>query len=117
MVARAYRDHARAHPGSLAGVQRAPAPDDAEMQAAGRDLVDVLLAVLAGYGLSGDDAVHAARGLRSALHGFVTRETGGGFGLPLDLDDSYDRLVRTLADGFRRAGAACAEGTGDQSAR
>jgi hypothetical protein len=62
--------------------------------------------------------VHAARGLRSALHGFVTLEAGGGFGFPLDLDDSYDRLVRTLADGFARAGAPVgAEGTGDQSAR
>ncbi len=117
-LARAYRDHARTHPGTLAALQRAPAPDDAELQAAAGDLLDVLLAVLAGYGLTGDDAVHAARGLRSALHGFVTLEAGGGFGLPLDLDDSYDRLVGTLADGFARAGAPVgAEGTGDQSAR
>ena len=27
-----------------------------------------------------------ARGLRSLMHGFVSLETGGGFGLPLDVD-------------------------------
>jgi hypothetical protein len=52
-----------------------------------------VLDVLAGYGLTGADAVHAARALRSALHGFVSLEAAGGFGLPESLDESYDRLV------------------------
>ena len=53
-----------------------------------------------GYGLDGDDAIHAVRVIRAALHGFVTLETGAGFGIPLDLDESYARLVATLDRGL-----------------
>jgi AcrR family transcriptional regulator len=99
-VASAYRDYARAHPGTYAALQRAPAGDDAEASAAAAKVVDVVLAVLRGYGLEGDDAIHAARGLRAALHGFVSLETEGGFGLPLPLDESFSRLVATLHRGL-----------------
>ena len=47
-----------------------------------------------------NDAVHAVRVLRSALHGFVLLETGDGFGMPLDLDESFTRLVQTLHRGI-----------------
>jgi hypothetical protein len=30
------------------------------------------------------------------LHGFVTLEAAGGFGLPRDVDRSFDRLVDAL---------------------
>ena len=57
-----------------------------------------------GYGLEGDDAIHAARAVRSALHGFVALEAGGGFGMPVDLDESFDRMVAALAAGSAAAG-------------
>jgi hypothetical protein len=44
--------------------------------------------------------VHAARAFRSAVHGFVVLEAAGGFGIPVDLDDSFDRLLATLAGGL-----------------
>jgi hypothetical protein len=53
-----------------------------------------------GYGLEGDDAIHAARAVRSALHGFVALEAGGGFGIPIDLDESYARMVAVLGRGL-----------------
>jgi len=105
-LAHAYRAYAREHPGRYAAAQRAPAAEDAELSAAGARTVDALLAVLAGYGLAGDDAIHAARGVRSALHGFVALETGGGFGIPVDLDMSFDRMVAALARGLRDRPAA-----------
>ena len=73
------------------------------MRAAAKGAVDVVLAILRGYGLEGDDAIHAARAVRSALHGFVALEAGGGFGIPVDLDESYARMVRALARGLRDA--------------
>jgi AcrR family transcriptional regulator len=104
--ARAYRAYAREHPGRYAATQRAPAGDDPTLAAAGARAVDALLAVLRGYGLDGDDAIHAARAVRSALHGFVALEAGGGFGIPVDLDESFDRMVAALARGLRdRRGA------------
>jgi AcrR family transcriptional regulator len=99
-TAHAYRAYARAHPGLYAASVAAPAPDDDEHQAAARETVDVVFAVLRGWSLEGDDAVHAARAFRSAVHGFVGLEAAGGFGIPVDLDASFERLVATLAGGL-----------------
>ncbi len=102
-VANTYRAYADSHPGSYAALQQAPDPDDQEAIAAASHVVGVVLAVLRGYGLEGDDAVHAARIVRSSLHGFVTLQRAGGFGLPLDLDETFTRLVTTLDHGLRAA--------------
>jgi AcrR family transcriptional regulator len=95
-MADAYRAYATAHPGRYAASVRAPAPDDAEYLAAAGDALGVFFAVLAGYGLTGPDAIDAIRGLRAAMHGFVALETAGGFGLPQSVDASFRRLVDAL---------------------
>ena len=60
-----------------------------------------LIALLLGsLGLTGDAALHAIRGLRSLLHGFVSLEMGGGFGLPLDLDESFQQMVVVYLQGL-----------------
>ena len=107
-VARAYRDYALAHPGTYAAARRATELDRADAEAA----VDVVLAVLRGYGLEGDDGVHAARIVRSALHGFAALETGEGFGIPLDLDDTFARLVAVLDQGLTGLPARAATARG-----
>jgi AcrR family transcriptional regulator len=100
-AATAWRGYAKAHPGRYAAVQRAPDPADTGLAAVGERLVGLLFAVLRGYGLAEDDTVHAARAVRSALHGFVLLETAGGFGRPQDVDESYERLVDLLDAGLR----------------
>jgi AcrR family transcriptional regulator len=95
-VAVAYRAYAVEHPGRYATTVRAPEPDDAEAAVASAAAISPLVAILAGWGIEGDDAVHLVRVIRSALHGFVSIEMGGGFGLPLDLDHSFDLLVDSL---------------------
>jgi len=60
------------------------------------------IAVMASFGLEGDEAVHALRGLRSLVHGFATLEVSGGFGKPLDLDESFTRLVDLFIAGLQR---------------
>ena len=99
-TARAYRDYARDHPGRYAASVAAPTSDDSEHRAAARETFEVVAAVLRSWDLSGDEAIHAARTFRSAVHGFVALEAAGGFGIPLDLDDSFDHLVATLAAGL-----------------
>jgi len=64
------------------------------------ELVEVLVAVLRGYELHDDDAIHAVRIVRAALHGFVSLEREGGFAMPIDVDESYRRLVNTLDHGL-----------------
>jgi AcrR family transcriptional regulator len=98
-LADAYRDYARTHPGLYMASQRAGPGDELE-DAVRRRAVDVVLAVLRGYELEGEDAMHATRAVRASLHGFVTLEIGAGFGLPLSLDDSYAALVAMLDRGL-----------------
>lgn len=95
-LAHAYRDFARRRPGAYAATLRAPSPQDpGHVQAAGA-VLDVVLSVLSGFGLKGDDAIDAIRGLRALLHGFVAIEAAGGFQMPQDLDRSFERLVVTF---------------------
>jgi len=96
-MAQAYRGYAQQHPGRYTASVVAPAPGDEEhLQVAAR-VLEVLTAVLADFGLGGDDTIHAIRALRALLHGFVALEAAGGFALPLDLDESYRRMVDGLA--------------------
>ncbi len=95
-IADGYRAWAHRHPGRYTATLRAPDPDDEELVAASESVLEVVFAVLSGYGLRGDDAVDAARIVRSALHGFVSLEMAGGFGMPRDVDRSFDRLVSGL---------------------
>jgi AcrR family transcriptional regulator len=95
-LADAYRAFAQERPGLYATTLSAPATDDAEAYRAGQELVELVLAVLSGFGLAGADALHATRALRAIVHGFVSLEVAGGFGLPLDLDESFHRLVRAF---------------------
>jgi AcrR family transcriptional regulator len=99
-AARAYRAYAHRHPGRYGVAQRVPDPADPSHVHAGQTIVDTIYAILSGYGLSGDDAVDATRTLRSALHGFVALEHAGGFGLPREVDRSFDRLVAALDVAF-----------------
>lgn len=99
-VAGAYRKWALEHPGRYAAAQSAPASGDTEDQAASLAIVQVATDILAGYKLSDDDAIDATRALRSALHGFITLESSGGFGLPVDVDRSFQRLVSAIATAF-----------------
>jgi AcrR family transcriptional regulator len=98
-MAQAYRGFAHRHPGRYAASVVAPAAGDEEHQQVAARIVKVLGAVLADFGLDGDDTIHAIRALRAQLHGFVALEAAGGFALPLDLDESYRRMV----DGFAAA--------------
>ncbi len=95
-IAVAYRAYALQHPGRYASTVRAPDPGDAEAETAAAAAVSPIVAVLAGWGIEGDDAVHLVRVVRSGLHGFVSIEMSGGFGLPLDLDHSFELLVDGL---------------------
>lgn len=105
-LAQAYRAYAQRRPGRYAATLRAPDESDPDLAEAARAAVDVLLAILRGSGLEGEEAIHAARAVRSALHGFVSLEAAGGFGLSVDLDESFERMVAALAQGLRERAAA-----------
>lgn len=100
-LAHVYRAFAKEHPGLYAATIRAPDPADEEAKQVAQGGIAVIVAVLAAYGLQGDEAIHAVRALRSALHGFVMLETTGGFAMPFDLDETFRRLVQMLIRGLQ----------------
>jgi AcrR family transcriptional regulator len=99
-LAHAYRQFARLHPGIYTATLRAAPPDEPNLAAAGQEVLEIVLAVLAPYRLSPEDTLHVVRGLRSLLHGFVDLENAGGFGMVLDRDESFHRLVELFVQGL-----------------
>lgn len=107
-VAIAYRRWAHEHPGRYRLAQRAPAPDDVDAVAAAGEAVDVVASALAGFRLDADHLVDAVRGLRACIHGFVSLEAAGGFGMPRSTDSSFDALIDALLGGYASAGSDAA---------
>lgn len=99
----AYRAFINVNPGLATYTVRpaaVEAPDDVERVQAEARIVHVAVAVVTSFGLAGDDAIHAVRALRSVAHGFATLEAAGGFGVPLDLDESFHRLAAMVIAGL-----------------
>jgi AcrR family transcriptional regulator len=96
-LADAYWQFARERPGLYAASVRAAKPGEKDIAAASDALLGTVLAVLSGYGVRDADALHATRGLRAIIHGFVSLDAAGGFRLKLDLEQSFRRLLSAFA--------------------
>ncbi|NUT38268.1 MAG: TetR family transcriptional regulator [Hamadaea sp.] len=92
---RAYRSYVTAHPARYAAAPTDPLRD-AVFAEAGRRQLAVIQAVLRPWDFDDDTAIHTIRSIRAVAHGFASLEAAGGFGLPHDLDQTYERLVRMV---------------------
>ncbi|NDU76947.1 TetR family transcriptional regulator [Actinomadura sp. DSM 109109] len=99
----AYRAYVVEHPGRYGALEQTAGAEGAAGDAAER-LLNILYGALRGYALDGPGLVHAARCLRSAVHGFAVLEAAGGFGLPEDLEASYELLITMVLGGLAGAG-------------
>ncbi len=98
-MAQAYRGYIKEFPGLYMSTLRSSGTQeevDKALEQEEKHTLEVGLAVVGSFGLKGKDAVHALRGFRSVVHGFATLEIAGGFGIPLDCDESFRRLVAML---------------------
>ncbi|HZU56934.1 MAG TPA: WHG domain-containing protein [Actinocrinis sp.] len=102
-----YRRLASEFPHRHALIERAYY-DDPAFTAASERLVNVAYAVVRGFGLTGEDLVHAVRCVRAAVTGFVSLELGLGYRAPTETDASFAYLSRVLATGLRPSSAAAA---------
>ncbi|WP_454859896.1 TetR/AcrR family transcriptional regulator [Promicromonospora soli] len=101
-LANAWRAYALDHPGRYAATQVGPDPDDpaaAPLRDAAAESVQVVVAVLRGFGLPDDRLIDAVRAVRAGVHGFVTLELGGGFRMREDVDQSFAVLLEMLVAG------------------
>ena len=101
VMASAYRSYAGHHPGRYLAFTRMPLGGaDPEFLAATKAGAGPVTAVLASYGLEGEDAFHVALEFWSALHGFVLLEMTGVMG-DVDTDAVFTDIVLRLASGIR----------------
>jgi AcrR family transcriptional regulator len=99
-MAHAHRKFLKSNPGLIEATVVSPPKGDRESNEAVDEIIRTCLAVLGDFGLGNERALHALRGIRSAVHGFVTLELNGGFGLPLDVDRSFEWLIDALVAGI-----------------
>ena len=102
-IAYAYRAYAKERPGLYQSTLRAPGEADTRRIAAAQTTLDVIGAALEPFGLRDDDLVHAIRGLRSVIHGFVSQELAGSFGMPQSIEASFEFSVRAYLRGLEGA--------------
>ncbi|MFF1910298.1 TetR/AcrR family transcriptional regulator [Streptomyces sp. NPDC058239] len=93
----AWRHYALQHPHRYSALIQTPEPRTVE---AGTRLINIMLATFRAYGMADSAAIHAARCLRAAVHGFAVLEAEGAFGLPEKLDESYDLLIHMMITGL-----------------
>ena len=96
-----HRQFAKEHPGVWTAMQTPVAKWSEATQKVTDAYLALVFAVLRGYGITGEMAIHAARAVRAALRGFIDLELGGGYGLPQDVDVSFNKLVKMLDSGLR----------------
>lgn len=87
-----YREFAKSHPGAYELTLAAGSPDEAGVASVSDEILDLLVRIVENYEIEGPAVIDAARFIRAALHGFVSLELAGGFGLPREVDNSFEAL-------------------------
>jgi AcrR family transcriptional regulator len=104
-VMQAYRSYIKEFTGLYLSTLRVSGMQervDPELEKEEARSLKVAMSVMASFGLQGEDAIHAIRAFRSLVHGFATLEVYGGFGMPLDLNESFARLVDLFVAGLKK---------------
>lgn len=71
-------------------------------QVAATALLKIIFSLVTALGVKDNKLVHAVRTLRSLLHGFVALELIGGFGMPEDIETSFEYLVEIYIQGLKK---------------
>ena len=95
-----YRQFAFDQPGLYTLTVTAPDAHDEELAELAQEWLQMLLLIMASLNLYDENALHAIRGFRALLHGFISLEALGGFKMPLNHDESFARLLNTYLDGL-----------------
>lgn len=100
-LADSFRLFVTEHPTVYSLTVESDVADSEEIKVAAGEILDVIYAVLRSYGLSEDNLVHATRYLRSVIHGFVSLERSGGFGLEVSTDESFNLIKEVIVSNMK----------------
>lgn len=99
-LAHAYRNFAHEHPGQFASTLLPPVDAVDTLGTAQAAIVDLFVTVMHTLGAEGERAVHNARVVRSAIHGFVSLEAIDAMTRPADRSESFDQLIDVVLAGL-----------------
>lgn len=103
-IAEVDRRFVSEHPGLYAAFLPAPTEEeDAELYQAMAEPVFHVAHILLDMGIPQSEAIHLIRALRALLHGFLDLEAQHGFGMPVDIDRSFDAAVELMLSGIELA--------------
>ncbi len=103
-IADADRDFATRHPGLFESFLPAPRlGEDDELYDAMAQPVYLVAGVLLNMGIPQEEAIHLIRAMWALLHGFLDLEAKGGFGMPVEIDVSFDAAVELMISGIEIA--------------
>ena len=78
-----------------------PPSTNEEAKTVSNKIVAIGYSLFKEYLLDEQEVIHALRGLRSILHGFSTIKENEGFGLPVDLYESFDYSIHAYLRGLK----------------
>jgi AcrR family transcriptional regulator len=103
-VAEADRAFATIHPGLFESFLPAPRPgEDDELYEAMAQPVYLVAGILLNMGIPQEEAIHLIRAMWALLHGFLDLEAKGGFGIPVEIDASFDASMELMISGIELA--------------
>jgi len=92
-VCRTYRAYSIINPGLYQSMQLTHVKRRTEYQTVALTLIDLIRRVIEPYKVKKKNQIHAIRNLRCILHGFIDLEIQQGFGMPDDLEKSFELSV------------------------
>jgi AcrR family transcriptional regulator len=95
-IALAHRQFAKENPEIYKIDLIVPSTSRKDVKESASSVVGIILQVMEAYSLGREKTTHFIRGLRSAIHGFVSLEQAGYFTSPVDVDESFITLVKSL---------------------
>jgi len=101
VIAGSIRRWARENPGLYAVTARVtPDNEHPEFAPILQEMLELIGRPLTQLGVTGDDTIHAIRGLRAAMHGFLLLENSGQFALAEDSAESFEWLIEAILRGL-----------------
>ena len=98
-IAKVDREFAIRHPGIYESFLPAPSPEeDEELYNEMAAPVFVVAGVMLGMGIPQERALHLIRAMRAMLHGFIDLEAKAGFGMPFDINTSFEIAMDVMLD-------------------
>jgi len=92
----AYHNFARDNKGLYQSIQPSFFRKNREIENAAMQLMEIIMRVLKSFNIAQEYYIHLLRVIRSSLHGFIVLEIEFGFGVPANIDESFEYQVRAI---------------------